>query len=143
MAGQMLTYSFAHHITMINGREINNFGEGDDAVSYEYREDGISDTVGADGNMQASISANQSASITIKLLGTAPENDYLEELYHQFKNGEITGVSISMFDSVTGKGEVATTGYIPRLANKSKGARIQDREWTIIVPKLDIQKSTR
>lgn len=143
MAGQLLTYSFARHVTMINNREIKNFADGDDVVSYEYREDGISDVVGADGNMQASVSADQSATITIKLLGTAPENDYLEELYFKFLNGEIDGVSVALFDSVTGKGEVATNGYIPKLANKSKGKSIQEREWTIIVPKLDIQKPNR
>lgn len=143
MAEQMIVYSFTHHIIMVNGREIENFGEGDDVIATEYREDGVSDTVGADGNMQASISANQSASIKIKLLAGAPENDYLESLYQKMLNGEIKGVGVSMFDSITGKGEIATTGYIPRLANKSKGVKAQDREWTIIVPKLDIQKQTR
>lgn len=143
MAGQLLTYSFARHVTMVNGIEIKNFAEGDDVVSYEYREDTVTDVVGADGNMQASVSANQSATITIKLLGTAPENDYFETLYHQFLNGEIDGITVSMFDSVTGKGEVATSGYIPKLANKAKGANIQSREWTIVVPRLDIQRGNR
>lgn len=143
MAEQMMIYSFTHHIVMINGVEIENFGEGDDVITTEYREDGFTDTIGADGNMQASVSANQSASIKIKLLAGAPENDYLESLYQKMRNGEIKGIGVSMFDSITGKGEVATTGYIPKLANKSKGVKAQDREWTIIVPKLDIQKETR
>ena len=143
MAGQIFAYSFVHHIVMVNGRELENFGEGDDVVSTEYREDGITDTVGADGNMQASVSANESASIKLKFLAGADENDYLEDLYYKFKRGELTGISVSIFNSVTGKGEVATTGYIPKLANNSKGVKAQDREWTIIVPKLDIQKATR
>lgn len=143
MSGQMMIYSFTHHIVMVNGREIENFGEGDDVIVTEYREDGITDTVGADGNMQASVSANESAEIKIKLLAAAPENEYLESLYYRFKSGEIAGVSVSMFNAITGKGEVATTGYIPKMANSSKGVKAQDREWTIIVPKLDIQKATR
>lgn len=143
MAGQIFAYSFTHHIIMVNGRELENFGEGDDVVNTEYREDGITDTVGADGNMQASVSANESASINLKFLAGADENDYLEELYYKFKRGDIMGISVSIFNSVTGKGEVATTGYIPKLANNSKGVKAQDREWTIIVPKLDIQKATR
>lgn len=143
MAGKLNIYSFSHHIMLVNGREFENFGEGDDVISTEYREDGITDTVGADGNMQASVSANESAEIKIKLLAGASENEYLEQLYYQFKRGEITGISVSIFNSVTGKGEVATTGYIPKLANSSKGVKAQDREWTIIVPKLDIQKATR
>lgn len=140
MAGQLRVHSFSSQIVMVNGRELENFGEGDDVITTEYREDGITDTVGADGNMQVSVSANESATIKLKFLAMAEENDYLESLYHQFKNGEIKGVSVSIFDAVTGKGEVATTGYIPRMANSSKGAKAQDREWSIIVPKIDVQK---
>ena len=143
MAAQLKVWSFAHHITIVNGREIENFGEGDDVVTTEYREDGISDVIGADGKMLPSVSANESATIKIKLLATADENDYLEELYYKFKQGEIDGISVSIFNSVTGKGEVATTGYIPKLANQSRGSKAQDREWTIVVPKIDIQKATK
>ena len=92
----MRAYSFTHHMIMINGREIENFGEGDDVITAEYREDRVSDTVGADGNMQASVSANQSAEIVVKLLGMAPENDYLETLHQQFVDGAIRGISISV-----------------------------------------------
>lgn len=142
MSGQMFAYSFTNHIVMVDGREMKNFGEGDDVINTEYREDGISDTVGADGNMQASVNANDSASITLKFLSGAPENDYLEDLYYRFKRGESRGVPVSIFNSITGKGEVATTGYIPKIANSAKGVKAQDREWMIIVPKLDIQKET-
>lgn len=142
MSGQILAYSFTNHIVMVDGREMKNFGEGDDVISTEYREDGITDTVGADGNMQASISANESATITLKFLAGADENDYLEDLYYKFKRGESRGVSVSIFNSITGKGEVATTGYIPKIANSTKGAKAQDREWSIIVPKIDIQRET-
>lgn len=143
MSGQMFVYSFTHHIVLINGREINNFAEGDDVITSEYREDGVTDTVGADGNMQASVSANESAEITLKLLYSAPENDYLEDLFYKFKRGLSTGVTVAIINAVTGKAEVSTAGYIPKLANSSKGNQAQDREWTIIVPKLSIQKATR
>lgn len=141
MAGQMRTYSFTHHMIMINGREMENFGEGDDVITAEYREDRVSDTVGADGNMQASVSANQSAEVMIKLLNMAPENDYLESLHQQFVNGEISGISVSVINAVTGQGVLSTTGYIPKIANFARGTNAQDREWTIIVPKLAILQS--
>lgn len=139
MAGQMNVYSFTHHLVMVNGREMENFGEGDDVVTIEYREDRISDTVGADGNMMASISANESAELKLKFLATADENDYLESLHRQFVNGEIRGVSVAILNAVNGRGEVATTGYIPKLADSQKGVNAQDREWTIIVPKVAVQ----
>lgn len=143
MAGQMRTYSFTHHMVMINGREMENFGEGDDVISAEYREDRVSDTVGADGNMQASVSANQSAEVMLKFLAMAPENDYLESLHQQFVDGEIRGISVSVIDAITGQGVLSTTGYIPKIANFARGTNAQDREWTIIVPKLAILQSVR
>lgn len=143
MSGQMYVYSFTNHLVMVNGREMQNFGEGDDVISTEYREDGISDTVGADGNMQASVSANESAEIALKFLAGAPENDYLEDLYFQFKRGLIRGVSVAIINAITGKAEVATTGFIPKLADNQRGTQAQDREWMIVVPKLAIQKAIR
>lgn len=143
MSGQMFVYSFTHHIVLINGREINNFAEGDDVITSEYREDGVTDTVGADGNMQASVSANESAEITLKFLAGAPENDYLEDLYYKFKRGLIGGITVAILNAVTGKAEVSTQGYIPKLASNSRGTQAQDREWMIVVPKLAIQKRTR
>lgn len=143
MSGKMYVYSFTNHLVMVNGREMQNFGEGDDVISTEYREDGISDTVGADGNMQASVSANESAEITLKFLAGAPENDYLEDLYFQFKRGLIRGVSVAIINAITGKAEVATTGFIPKLADNQRGTQAQDREWMIVVPKLAIQKAIR
>jgi hypothetical protein len=143
MAGQMRTYSFTHHIIMVNGREMENFGEGDDVITAEYREDRVTDTVGADGNMQASVSANQSAEIMLKFLGTAPENDYLASLHQQFVDGEIGGVSVVVLNAITGQGVVATTGYIPKISNFSRGTNSQDTEWMIVVPKLAIQSAVR
>lgn len=143
MADLLHNYAFTHHIAIVNGRELHNFGEGDDVINTEYREDGITDTVGADGNMQVSASANRSATITFKFLAGAPENEYFEELYRKFLDGEIKGISVSIFNSITGKGEVSTTGYIPKMANNARGSNAQDREWVVVVPKLDIQKATR
>lgn len=143
MAGQMRTYSFTHHMIMVNGREMENFGEGDDVITAEYREDRVSDTVGADGNMQASVSANQSAELVLKFLGTAPENDYLETMHQLFVDGVIGGISVVVINAVTGQGVLSTTGYIPKIANFARGTMSQDREWTIIVPKLAILQSVR
>lgn len=143
MAGQLNIHSFTDCVVMVNGRDLHGFGEGDDVVTTEYREDRVTDTVGADGRMQASVSANGSATIKLKFLSGSDSNEYLENLYSQFISGAINSISVSITDARTGRGQVATTGYIPKLANESKGAKAQDREWTIIVPKIDIQKATR
>lgn len=143
MAGELRPHSFTQHVLIVQGVTIENFGEGDDAISIEYREDGISDTVGADGKMQMSISADESAEITVKLLANAPENALFERLHRQMRQGDITSVSIALYNSVTGEGDVATYAYIPKLANKAKGTNAQDREWMFVVPKIASQQAVR
>lgn len=144
MAGQQITaYSLSFHVLEINGRVMENFAEGDDVIQVEEREDKVTDKTGADGNLMPEISANDSAEITLKFLHTAPENDYLEDLLSQFVNGYITGIPISIYNSRSGRGEVATTGYITKKAGRSRGAKAGDREWKIVVPKLAIQGAMR
>lgn len=144
MAGQQLApYSFNHHILTINGRTMENFGEGDDVIQAAEREDKISDKVGADGNMMPEISANDSVELTVKFLHTAPENDYMEDLLSQFVEGYITGVAVTLYNTRTGKGEVSTTGYIVKRADRNRGTKAADREWKIVVPKLAIQGAMR
>lgn len=143
MAGEIRAHSFTQHVLMVQGRIIENFGEGDDVINIEYREDGITDTIGADGKMQPSISADESAEITVKLLANAPENAFFEQLYRRIKEGEITSVSVALYNSVTGEGEVAAHAYIPKLANKAKGKNAQDREWMFVTPKIASQQAVR
>ena len=144
MAGQQITaYSLAHSVVSVNNRVLENFGEGDDVIKVSLRDDQITDKKGADGNIMPEISVGESAEITLKFLYTAPENDYLEDLLSQFINGYIAGVSINIYNSRTGKGEVATTGYIKKRADRSQGGKAADREWVIVVPKLAIQGAMR
>lgn len=143
MAGEIRAHSFTQQVLMVQGRTIENFGEGDDVINTEWREDGITDVIGADGKMQMSISANESAEITVKLLANAPENDYFYNLYKQVRQGSIKGISVAMYNSVTGAGEVATTGYIKKLPNNAKGTNAQDKEWVFVVPKVAIQLAIR
>lgn len=144
MAGQQIAaYSLSHHVLTVNGRMMENFAEGDDVIQVAEREDKITDKTGADGNVMPEISANDSAEITLKFLHTAPENDYLEDLLSQFVEGYITGVSVTIYNSRTGRGEVATTGYITKKAERSRGTKAGDREWKIVVPKLAVQGAMR
>lgn len=143
MSEQLRAYSFTNCIVMVSGRQLENFGEGDDVVTVEPRNDRVTGKVGADGKMQPSISADQSAEIVLKFLANAPENDYLEDLFNQYINGDIEKVTVSIFDKVTGRGEVATAGFIPNLPSSSRGNEAQDKEWMIVVPAIAVQKQIR
>lgn len=144
MAGQQIApYALSHHIIEVNGRILQNFGEGDDVIQVAEREDKITDKTGADGNMMPEISANDSAEITLKFLHTAPENEYLEDLLSQYVEGYISSITVTIYNTRTGKGEVATTGYITKKADRSRGTKAGDREWKIVVPKLAVQGAMR
>lgn len=144
MAGQQIrAYSLAYHIVTVNGRTMENFGEGDDVIKVSLRDDQITDKKGADGNIMPEISANESAEISLKFLYNAPENTFLENLQKMFIDGFLDGISVSIFDTRTGQGEVSTTGYIKRRADKSRGGKAADREWVFVVPKLAVTGAMR
>ncbi len=143
MTEQLRAYSFTNCVVMVNGVEMRNFGDGDDVVTTSARNDRVSGKVGADGRLQPSISADQSAEIGLTFLANAPENDFLEDLFYQYVNGDIDKVTISIFDKVTGRGEVATAGYIPKIPDSSRGMEAQDKEWQIVVPSIAVQKQIR
>lgn len=138
----METYSFLHHTLHVAGMPISGFASGDDVLSVAYRNDGIEDETGADGEMMAIISADKSASIKVKLLYTSLSNDWLEKQYSLFLQGRIRTIPVSLFNTRTGKGEVATNGYIKKIPDKTLGKKAGSMEWEIVVPKLAVQKPT-
>lgn len=138
----MQTYSFLQHTLHVNNMPITGFASGDDVLSVAYRNDGVEDEVGASGEMMAIISADKSAVIKAKLLYTSTDNDWLEKQYYLFTQGQISGIPVSIFNTKTGKGDVATTGYIKKIPDKNLGKKAGAMEWEIVVPKLAVQKPT-
>jgi hypothetical protein len=142
MAGKMLkTYAMTQHVIEVNSRRMENFAKGDDVIGIKVREDTITDDTGADGNMMVYISADESCEVTLKFLHGAPENDYLKRQFDLFKTGQIDGVSLSIWNTRDGKGEVARTGYIKKIPDNMRGNKAGDREWTIVCPRIDEQQA--
>lgn len=138
----METYSFIQHTLHVNNMPITGFASGDDVLSVAYRNDGVEDEVGADGEMMAIISADNSAMIKAKLLYTSASNDWLEKQFYLFKQGRISSIPVSIFNTRTGKGEVATKGYIKKIPDKNLGKKAGSMEWEIVVPRVAVQKPT-
>jgi hypothetical protein len=144
MAAKMLaTYSFTQHVIEVNNRRMGNFAKGDDVVAVTTREDTVTDDTGADGNMMVYINADQSVEVTLKFLHGAPENDFLKRQFDLFTQGQIDGISVSIWNTRDGKGEVARTGYIKKIPDNMRGNKAGDREWVIVCPSLDEQQAVR
>jgi len=74
-------YSFEDIITIVSGKVLSGFGQGDDVVMIEKAEDAGTGQVGADGNACFSRSADNSYNITLKMLATSADNIFLQTLY--------------------------------------------------------------
>ena len=68
------TYSFRNVAFNIDGSLVTNFDEGDDCITIEPTSDLGTPKVGADGGSILSITADQSATVTIRLLPNSPMN---------------------------------------------------------------------
>lgn len=136
----MKRYSFADTVVIVGGVEITGWADGDDVIQVKRRNDGITDKVGAGGEMMVSVSADRSGEIMFKLQQTSSSNKYLSDL---FEKQQAAG---SMFESLdvrfqdTYRNDLAsgTRGYLKRPADMARGAAANNQEWTIVVERLDM-----
>lgn len=84
----MATYSFQDVVAAISGvgGSINlaaGAGVAEEGITIESVEDKNVMTIGADGSGMHSLIANESSTVTIRLLKTSPVNKQLQEMYNQ------------------------------------------------------------
>ena len=84
----MATYSFQDVVAAISGvgGSINlaaGAGVAEEGITIESMEDKNVMTVGADGSGMHSLVANESSTVTIRLLKISPVNKQLQEMYNQ------------------------------------------------------------
>jgi hypothetical protein len=105
----MSTYSFQDVVAALTGvgGSINlaaGAGVAEEGISIESSEDKNVMTIGADGSGMHSLVANESSTVTIRLLKTSPVNKQLQEMYNlQTKSSASHGKNtITIRDSVRG-----------------------------------------
>lgn len=135
----MRAYSFQNTILLINGIEITNFSDGDDAIKIARAVDSTTSKVGADGKMMVSISADRSGSFTFKLQATSPSNKYLTGLLALQEAGAATFVPVTaqFLDTYRNDIAVGTVGYIKKLPDMQRGVNAGDAEWEVVVENLN------
>lgn len=138
----MEKYSFKNVSLLINGVEITGFFEGDDVIVVDRRVDSISDVVGADGKMALAINADHSGTIVFKLKQTSSSNAYLGGLIQAAEKLEFTTIFAQMRDSQRGDLAAGSEGYLMRPATMTRGAAINEQEWTVVIEDLTMLTGT-
>lgn len=137
MAGDLTTYAIQNVVLSINGRRATHFVEGDDVIMLERNTDRGTPSVGADGRTVFSISADNSATLTIKLQHTSPMHDYLTRLDRAGDADRARRFPVSLKDTNTGEGGSANDCVIQSRPSAAFGASASEREWVIFCPRWE------
>lgn len=126
-------YSFTNVSATVDGRQVQGPWDGDDALVVTPGADRGTGLVGADGSGIFSISADKSATISVKLMHTSPTHRLLVE---KMKRQQALGAAASSFpfqfiDTVSGEGGSADKCYIMTAPADSKGKNATVREWVL------------
>jgi len=129
-------FDISNSVLLVDGVEISGYGTGGDVVQGDQREDGFTDSVGADGNMIVVGNTNESGMFTIRLQQGAASNVFLNGLYLRQKIN-FTARAILFKDLVSGEQVGGSAGYIVKPAPFVRGNAANDQTWNIVVEKYD------
>lgn len=130
------TYSFRNVAFNIDGSLVTNFDEGDDCITIEPTSDLGTPKVGADGGSILSITADQSATVTIRLLPNSPMNRFLENKVKRMRSGALTGTTfaIGFTDLSSTETGGCTQAVVMREPTTTRGVNANNLEWAIFCP---------
>ena len=129
-------YSFSAVAFNIDGRLVTGFAEDDDCIMIEPTTELGTAKVGADGSSILSITADQSANVTIKLLPNSPFNAYLQQKVDRMRAGALTGISfpIGFTDLSSRESGGCTQATVSKIPNVTRGPQADTREWRFFCP---------
>ncbi|MGZ2501740.1 DUF3277 family protein [Rhizobium leguminosarum] len=126
-------YSFINVSATVDGQQVQGTWDGDDALIVTQGADAGTGIVGADGSGIFSISADKSASISIKLMHTSPTHRLLSQKLkrQQALGGMASAFPFSFIDASSGEGGSADKCFIRTRPTDSKGKAAVVREWVL------------
>jgi hypothetical protein len=124
-------YSFQNVVVTVDGRQVIGLWEGDDAVTLERQTDLGSALTGVDGASVVSITADQSATLTLKLQPNSAMNAYLEQCVKRVRMGSQQLIAVAIRDTSTGEGGGCSAAVVIKEPSKSWGATATEREWQL------------
>lgn len=129
-------YSFSAVAFSIDGRMVTGFAEDEDCILIEPTTELGSPKVGADGGSVVSITADQSASVTIKLLPNSPFNAYLNQKVQRMRSGALTNIAfpIGFTDLSNRETGGCTNAVITKVPSPTRGPTASTQEWRFFCP---------
>ncbi|MCO6407363.1 phage structural protein [Hoeflea alexandrii] len=126
-------YSMVNVSATVDGQQVQGAWDGDDALIVTPGADKGTGLIGADGSGIFSISADKSASISIKLMHTSPTHRLLSQKMkrQQALGGAAASFPFNFIDTVSGEGGTADKCYIMTAPADSKGKNATVREWVL------------
>lgn len=122
---------------IVGGIIITGFAE-DSFIAVEKMEDTFTEYVGAKGEVSMAENANETGEITITLARTSPSIPYLNKL--GLAKGGNALVSVQVVDLNTNATNVSgNDARVRKPANLEHGKEINEREFTIFVPYMDMR----
>ena len=128
----LTVYSFQDVIVAIDNRPVENFWEGDDAVTIEDMNDFSEAMEGVDGAVIHSMGAGDAKTITLRLMHTSPTHKLLQNRIKMMREGFTVPFSITIRDMRSGEGGGSATALILTRPGKNFGRTANEREWTIV-----------
>lgn len=128
------TYSMKNVALTIDGMAVVGMWDGDDAVVVSPLADVGTMLVGADGSSIFSQSANEGATITLRLQHTAAAHRMLHQKWARQKarGVRLVGFPISVIDVDSGEGGSTDQAFIQAAPDDSKGVNAVVREWILV-----------
>jgi hypothetical protein len=128
---QLTIHSFKNIVLTLDGRRVTGLWEGDDAVVVERDTELGTPLTGADGSSVVSVTADESARLTIKLMPNSPMNQYLQQRSKAVRMGSLKLIAVGLVDTTTGEGGGCSAAVIIQEPSKSFGAAATEREWVL------------
>lgn len=125
-------YSMLNVVATLDGRRVIGHADGDNALQVSPGADAGTMMVGADGTTLFSGSADQSATITVRLKANSPTHRQLTQKYKAQKGGRIVAFPFDFIERMIGEGGSAAECFIQKAPDLSLGTAATVREWVLI-----------
>jgi hypothetical protein len=127
-------YGIVNVANTVDGQQVQGLWDGDDAFVITQGAEKGSMLIGADGSGLFSISADKSATITIRLMHTSPTHALLmRKLKRQQAVGAVSAAfPVTKMDTGSGEGGSADKCFIQSAPVDQTGKNATVREWVLV-----------
>ena len=129
----MKAFSIKTGILQINGVRISGLASGDDVITFEPFADAASPDFGADGFLEAAVSANQGGKVAIKTQYTSGVNAFFQDFYNTQRVAGDTFAALSgSYRATNGNSVTLAGGLLTKQPKIGLGEKASPCEWEFV-----------